>query len=585
MSIIYVLSIVYLAVSFLIHKKNNEKKSIVSSIIYAVCLLFCYNTLIVYICSFFNIGGSLFNYSLVNCIVGTILNLISFKCRERQEYFFDKKEFISSFVIVLVVLLISFCRFRCFTTLSYETGDPAVHYKHALTFKENLEILNKENSENFVYGNFSGVMPISYVNCGLMMMVMDNIPTYRVFVFFDVFSLMASSLLFFITIINVFKKKEYLYSLGLSLIYLLGFPLNNMLFGFCYLGLGVMVINLLVLTMLSLINYHKYIFMNLIILFMLSFSVFFSYYLFMPFVYLTLGIYYIYLFKSKKLTLKELFIYEVITLVIPFVLGLIKFVLPGFIEIDGTNVITIMGCDGYIYDNDSAGYFFVLMSIVFLIRSILKRKELKQFDYWMGCILGYVLLFYILRMINVISPYYFYKLFYLYWFFAIIFVGKLLIKKRYCLYTLLVSVLIIMGVVLIFPNNSFSEYLIESNVFSWNARNFLDDKITFTKDELEIVNESIKYESDCVENGEFLISGHRFKNVWYYSMTDNIPLYGYQYDKSSGLGSYNITFDFWRDLENYKCLIYFYEDDKKNINESKLDILFSNEEGAILMKK
>ena len=94
MSFIYILSIAYLIVSFLIYKKNDNKISIVSGLIYVFCLLFCYNIFVVYVCSLFNFGGNLISYSLVNGVVGTIFNLISFKKKERQKYYFDKKEFI-----------------------------------------------------------------------------------------------------------------------------------------------------------------------------------------------------------------------------------------------------------------------------------------------------------------------------------------------------------------------------------------------------------------------------------------------------------------------------------------------------------
>lgn len=559
--------------------------SIVNSIIYTICLLFCYNILIVSVVSIFNLGGNLVSYSLVNYLGGTLLNLVSFKRKKMQKYFFNKKELVGSLVVLLVVLLVSLIRFRGFIVLSYETGDPAVHYKHALLFKDNLEILNENNSEDLIYGDFGGVMPISYVNCGFLMKVMENIATYKVFILFDVFCLIMSSLLFFITVQNILVKGKKFYAVMLTLIYLLGFPLNNMIFGFCYLGLGVMVVNLIFLTVFKIDDYKKDKVIKLILLFMLSFSMFFSYYLFMPFVYLNLGIYYIYLWRKKKMTLKELFGYGIITLLIPFGMGLVKFILPGFMSGGDASVVSAISTDGYIYDNDSAGYFFVIMSVIFLIRSIKKRKELTKFDFWSGSILGYVLLFYVLRMLDLVSSYYFYKLFYLYWFFAIMFIGKLLMTRRYYLYTVFCLILVGISIVCVVPDSSFARFLVKGNIFCWNVNTFLEEKITFTKNELELIDESIKYGNECVENGVFLISGHRFKNSWYYSMTGNIPLYGYQYDKPSQLGSYNITFNFWEGLDDYKCLIYFYEDEEPGLTSSNLEVLFSNEEGAILKKK
>ena len=98
--------------------------------------------------------------------------------------------------------------------------------------------------------------------------------------------LVLYTLLFLATILQFFKNKNYLYLFVITMLYGLGFPLNNLVFGFCYLGLGVMVINLVI----YFFSFYKdnisdnFIF-KIIILFILSFSIFFSYYLFMPYIY------------------------------------------------------------------------------------------------------------------------------------------------------------------------------------------------------------------------------------------------------------------------------------------------------------
>lgn len=585
MGFMFLLSLIYVMVSFLLYEKSNSKLRIVTSLIYAISLLFCYNIVMVAIASYFNFGGNLVNYIIFNIVIGSIINLISFKRKKIQKYFFDEKEFYCCFVIILLVFFVGFWKYRGFDDISYETTDPAVHYRYALSFVENLEILDKDNSKDFIYGDFNGVMPAGYVNCGFMMRVMDNVPNYYVFLFFDVICLGISALLFFVTIFNLIKIKNYFYVLVLSIIYFLGFPLNNMVFGFSYLGLGVMIINLLILTIFNIPKYKERIGINLIILFILNFSVFFSYYLFVPCIYLGVGIYYIYLWIKKHIDLKLLLLYGGVTLVIPFLLGLFKFVLAGFMN-GGTSVVTAAGIDGYIYNNDSIGYFFIILTIVFMIRFIRNNKSLGKFDYWFGNITLFVLLFYFFRMFNVISTYYFYKLFYLYWFFAIIFIGNLLMKKKYYIYIFLGIIFVAMGIVSFNDSDrTLTKLLVKSNVFCWNINTFRGNRVIFSRKEIELVNESIKYNDICAENKEFIITGHPFKNLWFYDMTGNIPLYGYEYDKAYLLTDYNITFDFWYGIDNYECLIYFYEGDNRDINEENIDILFSNEEGAILKRK
>ena len=73
MKLLYLTSIILLIISSLILKKNNKKNNIINSIIYFICFLFSYQTLIVYISGLFNLGDSLLYYSLINILVSLLL--------------------------------------------------------------------------------------------------------------------------------------------------------------------------------------------------------------------------------------------------------------------------------------------------------------------------------------------------------------------------------------------------------------------------------------------------------------------------------------------------------------------------------
>ena len=396
--------------------------------------------------------------------------------------------------------------------------------------------------------------------------------------------MILSSLLFFITAFNIFKEKKIFFSLILTLLYTIAFPLNSLVFGFCYLGLGIMIINLLFCTMLRIKDFNKRLIFNITILFMINFCLFFSYYLFVPCIYLGLGIYYIYLWKKKKMTFKNLLLYGFATLILPFAIGFIYFLLPGFIKTGGTSVLSAVSMDGYIYNNETSRYFFIIVSIIFLIRCVFKKEKLDYFNFSFGVISGYIILFYILYFLDIVGLYYFYKLFYLYWFFVIIFMGKLLVNRCELLYTLFILILLGMSIVYLFPNNKFSNFLVNINIFCWNINTFRDDKIIFNEKELLLLNKSIDYNELCSVNNKFLISGDSLKNVWFYAFNNNIPLYGYQYNHSRCLGEPNITFNYWKSINKYDCLVYFYEDNKNNYDEEDYEILYSNEAGAILKR-
>ena len=102
MKLVYIISVIFLLVSFLMLKKSDKKESIISSTIYSIGLLYCYNIIIVLISSYLKIDGSLFSLSIFNYLIGMILNLIIFKKKEKQKYYFKKQEL---FVILMMVLL------------------------------------------------------------------------------------------------------------------------------------------------------------------------------------------------------------------------------------------------------------------------------------------------------------------------------------------------------------------------------------------------------------------------------------------------------------------------------------------------
>ena len=110
MNLLYLLSIMLLIISFLILKKNNKKSNIINSIIYSICYIFPYQTVLVYISGLFNLGGSLLYYSFINILISLLLLIPTINKKKIQKYYFPKKEiflytdkiifFIGNFIII-----------------------------------------------------------------------------------------------------------------------------------------------------------------------------------------------------------------------------------------------------------------------------------------------------------------------------------------------------------------------------------------------------------------------------------------------------------------------------------------------------
>lgn len=590
MNVIYVLSILYLMINFILYKRNDNKMCLFSLIIYACGLLFCYNTFIVFLFYMIGIKGSLLLYGIVNIIIGTFLLLMSiFKHKRIQKYSFDKKKLVVILCLGIIVFLVGCFRFRGFDAISYESGDSAVHYKHALEFSDNLSILDSSNNKDRIFNSFVRVMPISYINCGLLFNIFPKIDTYKLYLYFNVYFLVLSSLIFFITIINVLKdkKKSYIYAMVLSLFYTLGFPFNNLIMGFCYLSLSIMVINLLYLTIFGFKgNFDKNIVYKMIIIFLLTFSCFYSYYLFMPVVYLSLGIYYIMMWKKKEISLKQMFLYGGFTLVIPFIMGFCYFILSLFMDGKGEDLVNLIGTWGYSYTNILPIYLFIGLTIYFIY--LLKKKD--KFDYIKLNIYSislFIILFLFLYIIKFADAYYFFKWFSLYWLLMLIYFANGLERFKKIFYVVVLSLGIFNIFVYMYPDKPIGNIAMRTNIFSWNSFMLNEGRIIYDKEELELLEQSMNYRDECSNEGKFLMSGAPAKNVWFYTITDLVPVY---FDADGDWTKLNVNSairidDWYSMLNESRCLIYYYEGRESDIDDIKYDILYENSSGVVLRRK
>jgi len=582
--LLYVLSILYLVGNFLVYKKSNEKLGLVSWIIYSICLVFCYNTVSVYFLSLINLGGSLLNYSIINFVIGTLMLGSSLRKKEIQKYEFKKSQLYLVLLIGLVSFMVGYFRFDGFTSISYKSGDPSIHHLHAVYFSEELEILNENNSNDLIFGNFDNIMPASYVNCGFLINIFSGISSYTIFLVYDTICLVLYSALFLVTLFHVidYNKKNYLYMVLLTLLYTLAYPLNNLLFGFCYLGIGIMNINLIILFIIWFKdNLNMNIIFKIINLFVLTFSLFLTYYLYIPCIYLALGLYYIYLWKKGKITFKQMMMYGVFTLIIPFIIGFCRSMLPGFIRTDKSNIFEYVTFPGSQYTNYSPFLLYVCFIVYYMC-----IKDKKKNVFWnLNVIIlsSYILIFIILYFIGYAALYYLYKLFYLFWLFIVITVAVRFVKNKKVIYILFYLVALSSSLMFMIHYTDFGIFLSKTNIYNWNAKVMVEgDTTVFVNDELEVVDEFIKYKNICVENNNVVLISNNVKNMWFYSITGVIP------GRSSKSGGHtlhlpNISYKYWNSLSDYDCAVYF-NDNNTMLPEHDHEVLFENESGAILKR-
>lgn len=73
MEIIYLISVLILLISFILIKKSEKQINIISYFYISIVLLFCYNTFVCFVLTFFAIHTKLWILSLINILIASIL--------------------------------------------------------------------------------------------------------------------------------------------------------------------------------------------------------------------------------------------------------------------------------------------------------------------------------------------------------------------------------------------------------------------------------------------------------------------------------------------------------------------------------
>jgi hypothetical protein len=594
MSIIYCICTILLLISAILIKKTQKKLDIVKTITITLVLFLCYQTFISYVFTILQIPITLASLTIINGIL--VIAMISkiFYKRQVQEYYFEKKDLIFIVLLLVIVMSISYLDFGFPFNIKYITTDSSIHYISAREFYENESLLLKV--ENIETAN--AMMPGAYSNIGILFKIfaplIGEMNLYNIFIGFDIFILFLSGMLFFVTIKRYVKNNiTYVLAGIISIIYLLGYPLNNMLFGYFYLGLGVLCINAIIAIMQEW-GEEKTIWKNAVSIFLLCFELFFSYYLFVPPVYGAIFIYYIFYFHKEKGRWfnKSVVVYTLITLVVPTVIGFLYHVLPGMLSTSQIQVTNAIQLEGYIYRNL---YSNVLLFIPFMIYYLVKEKKL-QFDIISIIVfVMYMCVLYIGIFKLNISTYYFFKTYFVLWQFVIylFFRGICYIAEKkngqvlVCSY---VSIYILLMIISFFVSNvqitkdtfNKNEKITDvMDIYGINKTVLTEVEIDFTKEELEIL-EYIKQNSLPLKNNNTLIIGNQRQEYWFYALI--------KYKFKDNL-NYATTINYINNWNkgDYEYLVYFncsnyYEIYKNDIELDGSEVIFENSSGGIIRR-
>lgn len=545
MGIIYALTVLILFISFILIKKTDKKLNILGFTAITIGVLFCYNTFVCYVLTFFVIPVTLLNLSIINLAISVILIFLIIRKKQIQAYEIHKIDILYILLLLASVLIVSYLNFGFPFNIKYETGDPSVHYLTADMFSENESLLITNKDE--VYNNFTTRKTVSYVNSGLIMKcfngVIDSYYNYNIFICFGIFVLFITAWAMYTTIsaFSIDNKTRFL-AFIVSLIYTMGYPLNSFLFGFEYLSMGIFLICLIF----DMVHYFKVKELKMVYIIMifalLNFGVFSAYYMFVPFLYPALWLYFCIdsYEKDKSIFTKKNILLLVTTLLIPFFLGIIYFIIPSIYgviinsTIDAKTMLNYssslvgrgLATYGYIYVNLYSNMLLLLpMAIYFIVK---KWKENKFAIMNMIFCIAFIELMLVGFLFGKVSIYYLTKNYFALWFilFYLNYKGLVELYKKHPKVSFglvgFYSILIVLN--LLFVDTTLENRELNENerpttvveVFGANKTIIKDKKTDLYLGELEI----LKYFEDNISyDKKTEVVGNMEQGYWAYTLT------------------------------------------------------------------
>ena len=167
-SILFVICTIVLAVSFMLHKKNEEKQSFLKWFTIFIVTFMGLNVTLGMVLGLLKIKMFLWLLCLIYLLLSYFLLRKEIKTKEFQKYEFPKRDIIGLILVLILftVVVIKDARVQD-GGLKFAAIDSAIHYRAAKHYSDNLMIF--VNCEDKTIFDFNVMQTGAYINDGLFM--------------------------------------------------------------------------------------------------------------------------------------------------------------------------------------------------------------------------------------------------------------------------------------------------------------------------------------------------------------------------------------------------------------------------------
>ncbi|MBR2658727.1 hypothetical protein IKD57_02400 [Candidatus Saccharibacteria bacterium] len=403
--LVFILSYLVFFAGLTIFKKTDQKLNIVRYLIFQIMLTMIFNVVLMTILYLFGVGMAPMFASSVLGIVGVVLTIIALKKKQFQKYEFRWIDLVASLLIAGVAFAVGIKLFGPDLHLAYNNADPAVHF-----FMTQDALINGNHSSMF-FNEINNALAIN----GMSIFTDSSFLNYKLYIIIEICMLAFSGLMFYTLVSQWAKKNTHnLICAVIAIFYLLGYSLNNTIYGFGYLGVAVTLICFTIILCKSLwdgiIGLKKF----MPLMSMCAFCNAMCYVLFAPLVWLIIAAIVFCYGRKNKFKFKKILLVETAIFALPLIL-VIKFYYFDFLlteQMDVENQIRTNGAHYAYYIKNAI--LFLPMAIYALIQNIRKKKSFVTTFFFISWMIFFVLSV-IAREFGMISPYYCSKMYHVAW--------------------------------------------------------------------------------------------------------------------------------------------------------------------------
>ncbi len=524
---LYVGSSIVVVMALLLYKRSERSLNFLSSLAKAIITYECYICMLGGLLTIAGLPVTVNSVSVVNILLCIYLITKSIKTKSYQIYYLDWMDLAFICVLGAIVYKVFSSRFSNELHIIFETSDPGTHLKMA------MDMVTTNSVNNMYLGQL--------IN-GLFIESMEGIYSgafvYKSFIIQYGINFFLAGFVFWSTITRYAQNTILkLISYGITVAYLLGYPYNDMLFGFVYLQMTISICCYLI----AVTQDYLYNELNFKIYGILGglgcLGVGIGYTLFAPIVWFAvLGCVMLKAHQEKWLLNKTKMFFS-----IKFILSsLYIYAIPAFITLWFLVIMPIfnngniaygsdLNIEGYIYRNLYSDFWIFSLPAIYGYFYTIRTKNITLMTILAPLFMVYYFFFLYKMLNNEVSTYYFYKLNFLLW---LIILFLFMIGLKYLFLNEKLLFRIIIGTILFSSTIYATRFEMDFNAKNANYIPFSDTESLFRiythnyiyyerksqiPPELIAISDTINHIKDA-ENTVFI--GYWLEQYWYEALTN-----------------------------------------------------------------